>query len=371
MGGCLALLALLCLTGCADRPSADVLKSAGLAPPPGARTITVYAATTRQRAQTDDQVFTDSQSDQLNFAVFTVSVPPNHQPGQVEWPGTTPDPTSSFVTISHRPLDRAAFLRDMAKAQTGSRRADTLVFVHGFNNTLQEALFQLVQMKADTRAEDAAILFAWPSQGSVTGYIADKDAATASRDGLADLLNTLARLPGRGEITLVGHSMGGWLTAEALRQLRLTRQDATIARLKVVLAAPDIDVEVFRTQMATIGPLSPPLTLLVSKDDKALAFSGFLAKDRNRVGAIDVTDPVVQEASTKANVLVVDISTLQSNDSFNHNRYAGLAALYPRLAAQEGGGQRGGLRRAGVFALDAASATLTSPFTLLGAALNR
>lgn len=46
--------------------------------------------------------------------------------------------------------------------------------------------------------------------------------------------------------------MGAWLTVEALRQLRLARNDAAINRLNVILAAPDIDVDVFRSQMEVI-----------------------------------------------------------------------------------------------------------------------
>jgi esterase/lipase superfamily enzyme len=40
-----------------------------------------------------------------------------------------------------------------------------------------------------------------------------------------------------------------------------------------MLAAPDIDVDVFRRQIASIGDKRPPFYLFVSQDDKALAAS--------------------------------------------------------------------------------------------------
>ena len=148
--------------------------------------------------------------------------------------------------------------------------------------------------------------------------------------------------------------MGGMLTAEALRELRIQRRDRVIARLgRVVLAAPDIDVEVFRSQVQTIGPLKPPLTVLVSKDDAALKLSSFIEGSRLRAGALDVDNPLVQEAAAKAQVRIVDISQLQSLDGgMHHDRLFNLAVLYPRLQRQPAAeGQR-----FGVFLFDAANA---------------
>src|SRR5258705_6606030 len=73
------------------------------------------------------------------------------------------------------------------------------------------------------------------------------------------------------DIVVVAHSMGAMLTVDALRQLRIEGKDRVIARLgRVVLAAPDINAKMFRAQVQAIGPLKPPLLVLVSKDDGAL-----------------------------------------------------------------------------------------------------
>ncbi|MFC5316379.1 alpha/beta hydrolase [Azospirillum rugosum] len=47
-----------------------------------------------------------------------------------------------------------------------------------------------------------------------------------------------------------------------------------------MLAAPDIDVDVFRAQIDVIGPLSPPMAILVSRHDLALRASELLSTDR-------------------------------------------------------------------------------------------
>jgi esterase/lipase superfamily enzyme len=102
-----------------------------------------------------------------------------------------------------------------------------------------------------------------------------------------------------------------------------------------VLAAPDIDVAVFRSQVQTIGPLKPPLTVLVSKDDTALKLSSFIGGSRVQAGALDVENPLVREAALQAKVRIVDISQLQSPDGgMQHDRLFNLAALYPQLQRQ-------------------------------------
>jgi esterase/lipase superfamily enzyme len=341
------------LAGCATRPGPEVLAPVGMTA--GIKTIPIYVATTRQRAAPSENVFTAERANTLNFARFVVGIPPNHQPGNIEWSNGAPDPQSSFATIDQAVLSDAEFRKAVAPPSRTSGRGkkhNVLIFVHGYNNNFQESLYRLAQIAADAGFA-TPILFAWPSQGSPTMYAEDKEAAAYSRDYLMALLTMVSNSPQVGEILLVAHSMGGMLTAEALRELRVQRRDRVIARLgRVVLAAPDIDVEVFRSQVQTIGPLKPPLTVLVSKDDQALKLSSFIGGSRVRAGALDVDNPLVQEAALKAQVRILDISQLQSGGGMQHDRLFNLAVLYPQLQRRPAAdGQR-----FGVFLFDAANA---------------
>jgi esterase/lipase superfamily enzyme len=362
-----ALLATM-LAACATRPGPEALiptQSPVGASIPGARVVTVYVATTRSRQTPDTNVFTNHHSRELNYAAFKISIPPEHRAGNIELPASTPDPALSFATVQQEVLDKQTFERQIA-ARSGPRTPlKAAVFVHGFNTNFQEAVFRLAQMTADADVGGAPILFAWPSEAKLSGYVADKDAVTASRDQLAQVLTMVARDPAVADVTVIAHSMGAWLTVEALRQLRLAHNDAVISRLRVILAAPDIDVEVFRTQLAVIGPLSPPMTVLVSRDDIALSVSSFIADKRPRVGMIDVDNPRVQEAALKAKLEIIDVSSLKAPDRLRHDRFASLAALYPRLAEANGAG----LGRAGAFVFNAVGATISSPFEMAGRAM--
>lgn len=357
----MAPMVLFALAACADRPGHELLVPVSAPAIEGAKVVTVYVATTRNRLAVDATHFGTARDLHLTYAEYKISIPPTHKQGQIEWPNGTPDPRQNFVTVAERLLDETQFRTAIENSHGGKLKSDVSVFVHGYNTNFQEALYRMAQLTGDSQSESVSVLFAWPSEASVTGYVADKDAVTFSRDRLVDVLTMLGRDPRLGNIVVTGHSMGCWLTMEALRQLRLTGKNDVIRRLRVILAAPDIDVDVFRAQLSVIGPLDPPMAVLVSKDDVALSVSEFISGKHKRVGALDVSNPAVQEAAKSYHILVVDIGNLPANDTFRHDRFAELAALIPRDA-----NQRGDLRQAGVFVLDTVGATIASPFTLAG-----
>jgi esterase/lipase superfamily enzyme len=353
------------ISGCALRPGPEVLIPTQ-ASVPGAKIVTVFVATTRSRQIPDSNVYDSSRARGINYAEFRISLPPSHQPGQIEWPTGAVDPAHDFATVEQEVLDRDTFYRRIAQSGGGHLPVNAGIFVHGFNNNFQESLYRLAQLAADSDVQGVPILFAWPSEAKLGGYLADKDAVTYSRDQLADLLVSVTHDPAIGKVTLLGHSMGGWLTAEALRQLRLTRQDAALRRLTVVLAAPDIDVDVFKSQLDVIGPLSPPMTILVSRQDLALALSSRIAGNRPRVGMLNVDDPRVQQAALRNDVQVIDVSALEPTDAARHDGFVQFASLYGRLSEK---GPGTGLRQAGAFVANTVGAGLSAPFDLVGSAL--
>ncbi len=353
----LVFLLMLAIPGCAPRPGPEALSVAQQNST--ARQVSITVATTRSRDEATGN-YTDARAPSLNYEAFTISIPPGHKITQIEWPKGKPDPRTSFAVMRRKvlpdlALDTPGSSKRAATSITGKR--DILIFVHGYNYTFAESLFRLAQIAADGNLKEAPILFAWPSAASVTGYVADKDAVTYSRDDLVSLLVSVAADRDVGDITLFGHSMGGWLVVEALRQLRLTGQDTVIDRLgDVVLAAPDIDIDVFRRQMQIIGALHPPMILLVSPDDRALRLSGRLAGSRSRLGITDARDPRVQALAVENGIQVIDISRLDALDASNHNRFATLVKVIPRMADA----RFSSLVQAGAYVLEPISATLAS-----------
>ena len=123
---------------------------------------------------------------------------------------------------------------------------------------------------------------------------------------------------GARRIDIVGHSMGTWVTMEALRQLAIRGDRDLGGKLgDVVLASPDIDVDVFKSQMRRYGKPDKPFFLMLSDDDRALKLSGMLAGNKPRLGDYKNASDLAEYG-----VIVVDLSKSKGSDSFNHTKFA-------------------------------------------------
>lgn len=309
------LIGFLLVAGCAPRPGPEVLVPEAGALPAGARDVRVLAVTTRAPAA--ELGFGATRAGRPTWLEYQVSIPPGHKAGQIEWPDPEPDATESFTVRNARTISREGFAREVSGDGPG-------LYIHGFNTNYQEALFRTAQLSADAQLDGRPVLFTWPSAGSATAYLADRDAADSSRAVLADLMIMLThgRQPS-DPVPVLAHSMGARLTMETLVQLRLAGRSDVLDRIGLVLAAPDIDIDLFRVQMATLGKMRHPVTVLVSSDDPALLASERLATGRVRLGRADVRDPAVQKLALDTGIRILDLTEIETSDTA-HSRYVGL-----------------------------------------------
>ena len=237
-------------------------------------------------------MFGGSRGRGLDFADIVVSIPPAgaRQPGDVSLPSSLPaNPERDFVILRADRMDLAqakANFDARIKRMPGRR---VLIFVHGFNTRFEEAVYRFAQIVHDARVDVAPVLFTWPSGGRVTDYVYDRDSAVYSRDALEAVLQALVKDPNVDSISILAHSMGNYLAIESLRQMSIRDHGLSPKIRDVMLASPDIDVDVFRRQIAEIdaGPRPAQFTLFISRDDRALGLSSFLARDSTRLGALD------------------------------------------------------------------------------------
>lgn len=316
------ILPLLFLVACAgSRPDGGALEVTA-APAPGAIEHELLVAATRERVKSGPAMFNGERSSGLDFADLSISVPPDHRSGEIEWPDPLPgNPEKQFAARSLDYVDGTdAFKRRLAErvaALPKGRRA-VAVIVHGFNNDFDEAVFRATQIVHDTGFDGVPVLFTWASRGSVFDYVYDRDSATIARDGLEELLR-IASESGVEDLYVFAHSMGTWATIEALRQAKIGGHGDFNGKLRtVVLAAPDIDVDVFKSEMRVIGRPKYPFILFSSSDDQALWLSGLIAGEKPRLGAYTEDKKAIADLG----VIVIDISATEANDSLAHNKFA-------------------------------------------------
>ncbi len=295
-----------------------------------ALSVPIFIASTRKNDRSTEL----TSGANAHYALTFVSVPPGHEAGTIEAPSFgRADPEKHFVVTGRRNLDEDAFRAELAAHVSGrvGVNRDILLYVHGFNTSLEQARFRLAQVVADGRFGGVPVLFTWPSKSALFAYGADKESASASRDAYLKLLHDLADTPGVGRIHILAHSMGTWLTMEALREAALSGSPDLNGRLgDVMLAAPDIDLSVFRQQIARLDPSH--FSVFVSKSDRALQISASLQGDR-RLGAIDPGEAKDRDMIEQFGVKVFDISDL-STGLIGHNSYANVPNVVRSIGAQ-------------------------------------
>lgn len=295
--------------------------------------IPIFVASTRREGGARSA---EAPKANAHFKFETVSVPPGHKPGQVEEPSWgKPNPRDHFVVTQSSPVEEENFTSQLAthlSGRVGSNR-DVLIFVHGFNTTLDEARFRLAQLTADGRFGGVPVLFTWPSTNSVLSYVSARENATISRDALTKLLTDVSRTPGVGRIHILAHSMGAWLSMEALRETSIGGQRHLDGKLgNVMLAAPDIDLSVFRQQMQRIGA-GANVAVFSSTGDRALSLSSTIAGDRPRLGAVDPANARDRAELERLGVKVYDLSSI-SDGWINHGAYATAPTVVRQIGAQ-------------------------------------
>lgn len=313
--------AALALAGCVTDKVSEVTSSVGdvfaTAEPQAPRHVPMFVVSTRKGKDTNEL------ADATRYSLQTVTVPPGHTPGQIERASFGgDDPARHFTVAAYRGLDDAELKNALAthlSGRVGSDR-DILLYVHGFNTSYDEARFRLAQIVTDGHFGGVPVLFTWPASGSLFDYEAAKESASASRDALAQTLVELGDLPDVGRIHILAHSMGAWLTMEALRQDAIAGKGDLNGKLgDVMLAAPDIDVGVFKGQIAKLD--ASRISVLVSANDRALSLSRRIAGDRPRVGALNPKSAADRAMLDGLGVKVYDLSG-EDGGFYGHGAYA-------------------------------------------------
>ncbi len=329
------------VSGCAGRPQGVLGVYTGAVPVEPS--VKMLVATTRSdKGVRAGEVFGGERGRGLSFADIHISIPPDgsRAVGDVQWPSSLPgNPQKDFITTHAERLDQKQALAKFYARLKSTPHRHVLLFVHGYNTRFEEAVYRFAQIVHDSKTPALPLLFTWPSRGQLLAYTYDRESANYSRDALEAVLQHMAKDPAVSEISILAHSMGNWVTLEALRQMAIRDKRIAPKIKNVMLAAPDVDVDVFRRQIAAIGEQRPPFTLFVSQDDKALAISQRVWGNEARVGSVDPTVEPYRSLFARSRVSVIDLTKRQSSDSANHAKFATSPQVVRMIGARLASGQ--------------------------------
>ena len=264
-------------------PAAPPRMTAAL--PPGATytVVPVFYGTNRLPTGTSapNEYYGNQRSD-LRLGVCEVSIPDDHDTGEVERPSIwklefREDPNKHVVVLNVQPCDGAAFVHRLRETVQAADDQDAFIFIHGYNVTFADGIRRTAQIAHDLKFRGAPILYSWPARGEIAEYFRDENTALWAETRAAEFPEAIARASGARRIHLIAHSMGNRILAGALENLSQSphRQDFPLFN-EVVLTAPDLDAATFKRDIAPrILPTADRFTIYASENDLALSASKF------------------------------------------------------------------------------------------------
>ncbi|MDE7523267.1 alpha/beta hydrolase, partial [Ligilactobacillus salivarius] len=121
-----------------------------------------------------------------------------------------------------------------------------------YNVSFRDAARRTAQLAYDLRFDGAPVFYSWPSQAALAGYFTDEQTIARSVPMIEGFLADMADRSGAQNLYIIGHSMGTRGLTQALRNLVAKRPDLRGRFRGIILAAPDIDAKVFRTELAPV-----------------------------------------------------------------------------------------------------------------------
>lgn len=322
--GLVSLALAMMLTGCGRDPQIVGLENPTLpaAAVPQVTRHKMFITTTRRPSAVSGEFYSAQRSVDLGLASVVATVPPNHEVGTLERPrDLPPDPRKEFTIVEPTVYRSSqsfvgAINQELAQRPKGERKL--MLFVHGFNNNVSDAILRLAQFTEDTGYTGVPVLMTWASAARPVRYVYDLNSALIARSRLKDITSILTST-NLESVDIFAHSMGSLLTMEGLVEAQKAGTLGRRTRINnIVLASPDIDIDLFRSQIQQLPPeIRSKIYLLVSSNDRALLTSRRIAGGVPRVGAANASE------LEGLGVTVIDLSLISDSASGTHSKFAG------------------------------------------------
>ena len=328
------------------RPELPSAGAASPSPPPGVAAqpegawdvVPVFYGTDRVRKEEPKRIsYGGERARRLELGRALVTVPKTHQVPNIERPFAVripftditvyeqaEDPKQHFTLRELKALTREQFL-ELVRERIGgsiSYRDQAVVFVHGYNTAFDYAVFRTAQMAYDLKFDSASFLYSWPSEAGITGYGYDRESSEQAEPYLREYLELVLEETGAKSVSVIAHSMGNMPLLRVLQALGPSLPPG-VQLNQIILAAPDVDRNLFENLAANIKQYGRGVTLYCSANDRAMAAARRVAGGVPRAGDVPADGPIVL-----AGIDTIDVSQTSTDYlALNHSTYAETGAL--------------------------------------------
>src|SRR4051812_14054191 len=179
-------------------------------------------------------------------------------------------------------LERDGFHKLLGDQLATTPKKDVYLYIHGVANYFESPVLRAATMWHFMGRQGAFIAYSWPAgKGGLFGYFYDRESGEFTVLHLKRVLKLIASTPGVERLHIICHSRGGDITTTALRELNveyMAKGESAQKALKLqtlVLAAPDLDAEVFSTRLMfeSMATIAKQIVVYCSEKDKAVGMA--------------------------------------------------------------------------------------------------
>ncbi len=268
----LIFIAIIGLSGCVQ-----IAQPVNLAEPESYSPMPVFYATDRNDTQKPN-LNTRFGADRagLTYGISTVSIPKDypkaHKVAFLYWNlSLKRNPEKHLAVMNMENMQRQAYFDALSQKINQSDSNSLLFFIHGYNIPFERAIRITAKLAYDLDIDSAATLFSWPSAANTTKYLADIGNIEWSQPDVESYIAELFENTDAKQIYFMAHSLGNRALTEALiHHLQVHPEDKDRIGA-VMLAAPDMDSELFKRDVAPyLIEFDLPISLYVSSNDIAM-----------------------------------------------------------------------------------------------------
>lgn len=257
--------------------------------------------------------------------------------------GMLPDPASRYTEIDGkiqlRPevmQSEQLFTNQLCASLDERLPADgdgeVFMFIHGYNVSFELSLTTIAEIWHFLGRDGVPVAYSWPSgRGGIRGYTTDRESGEFTVFHLKQFLRALLSCERVKKLNIIAHSRGSDVLLAALREMHLESRsdDGTHIRESkighIVLAAPDLDVEIFLQRIFSEGLFLVPetFTVYLSHDDRALGLATWLFDSVQRLGRLTsskLSDETRRRLTLYDRLFLID-ARVERTDFYGHSYF--------------------------------------------------
>ncbi len=180
-------------------------------------------------------------------------------------------PDTAEVVEAIKEFSERKFWQAFKQAAEESEANKVVLFVHGYNINFVKGCSRSAVFQQTLDEHSRLLLFSWPSDGTLVSYTRDEADIEWSQQSLETVIRKLSAFYGSKRLNIVAHSLGARGTVRVLQLM--AREDDSKQINELVLMAPDIDADFFRSVFPDLKKITHRISLYSSEKDQPLRLS--------------------------------------------------------------------------------------------------